>query len=202
MIEIENLTKNYESHKVLDNLDLELEKGEILEIRGSSGKGKTTLKRCIAGLEDYDEGQINVEGEISFVFQDERVLPWLNVMKNILAPLKLGDHKITDEKIAEIKNIAERFGVDEHLEKDIHEVSGGELQRLITLRGIVTDPEVLILDEPFNSVDQKTRSKIYKELLKICREKSLSVLIASHEDDINGFTDRVIKLDELKRTAN
>jgi ABC-type nitrate/sulfonate/bicarbonate transport system ATPase subunit len=202
MIEIENLTKNYESHKVLDNLDLELEKGEILEIRGSSGKGKTTLKRCIAGLEDYDEGQINVEGEISFVFQDERVLPWLNVMKNILAPLKLGDHKITDEKIAEIENIAERFGVDEHLEKDIHEVSGGELQRLITLRGIVTDPEVLILDEPFNSVDQKTRSKIYKELLKICREKSLSVLIASHEDDINGFTDRVIKLDELKRTAN
>lgn len=202
MIEIENLTKKYESHKVLDNLDLELEKGEILEIRGSSGKGKTTLKRCIAGLEDYDEGQINVEGEISFVFQNERVLPWLNVMKNILAPLKLGDHEITDEKIGEIKNIAERFGVDEHLEKDIHEVSGGELQRLITLRGIVTDPDVLILDEPFNSVDEKTRSKIYKELLKICREKSLSVLIASHEDDINGFTDRVVKLDELKRTAN
>lgn len=198
MIKIEDLCKSYDNQKVIENLDLDLEKGEILEIRGESGRGKTTLKRCIAGLEEYESGNIEVNGDISFVFQDERVLPWLNVMNNILAPLKLGDQKITDEKIEEINDLAKRFGVSQHLNKDVEEVSGGELQRLMALRALVTDPDLLILDEPFNSVDGETRSVIYRELLEICREKSLSVIVASHNSDIREFADRSIDLDGVK----
>jgi len=109
MIKIENLSKSYGDNIVFENLDLNLEKGEILEIRGNSGKGKTTLKRCIAGLENYDNGEIKVEGKVSFVFQNERVLPWLDVMNNILTPLKLSGEKIEDDKLDEIKDIAKRF---------------------------------------------------------------------------------------------
>jgi len=84
------------------------------------------------------------------------------------------------------------------LEKDIQEVSGGELQRLMALRGIITDPDILILDEPFNSVDEKTRSEIYEQLRQICDLKSFSVIIASHNDDIEGFADRIMHLDDIK----
>lgn len=194
MITARNLSKEYNGKKVFENLDLNLEKGEILEVKGNSGEGKTTLKRCIAGLEEHDTGEIDLDGDLSFVFQDKRVLPWLNVMKNILAPLKLGGHEIDDERIEEIKNIAKRFGVEEHLEKDINEVSGGELQRLMVLRGLVTEPDILLLDEPFNSVDQETRGKIYEKFLEICREKSLSVIIASHNQDLEKLVDRKISL--------
>jgi len=193
MITTQKLSKDYNGKKVFENLNLQLNKGEILEIKGNSGEGKTTLKRCIAGLEEYN-GQIDIDGDISFVFQEKRVLPWLNVMNNILAPLKLGNHEIDDKKVEEIKEIAEKFEVDEHLQKDINEVSGGELQRLMVLRGLITEPEILLLDEPFNSVDEKTRSDIYEKFLKICREKELSVLIASHNQDLENLVDRRVSL--------
>lgn len=198
-IKIDKFSKKYADEEVFKDFDLEMEEGEILEIRGETGTGKTTLKRCIAGLEDY-KGRIEVDGEIAYVFQDQRTLPWLNVRKNILIPLKLKSESITKEKTAEMKKLAERLDVKEHLNKNIEDVSGGQLQRLLLIRALLTDPDILILDEPFNSLDERTRNQIYQELTEICKEKNISVLIASHTSDIHKFADRTIDLQEHKKS--
>lgn len=96
-VRIKGFSKKYGNEEVFQNLDLEIEEGEILEIRGETGTGKTTLKRCIAGLEDH-QGEIEVNGEIAYVFQEERTLPWLNVRKNITTPLKLKGEELTEGK--------------------------------------------------------------------------------------------------------
>lgn len=197
-IKINKFSKNYENEKVFEDFDLEMEQGEILELRGNTGAGKTTLKRCIAGLEDY-EGKIEVSGELAYVFQDERTLPWLNVRKNILIPLKLKGESITEEKIEEMENLTEQLSVKEHLDKSVEEVSGGQLQRLLLIRALLTEPDLLILDEPFNSLDKRTRSQIYEEITGICKEKNISVLIASHTSDTHKFADRTIELQEHKK---
>lgn len=196
-IKIKEFSKSYENEKVFENFNLEMEQGEILEISGETGKGKTTLKRCIAGLEDH-EGEIEVDGEIAYVFQDERTLPWLNVRKNITTPLKLKGEKITEEKTKEMEKLAQRLGVQKHLDKKIEEVSGGQLQRILLIRALVTDPDLMLLDEPFNSLDKSTRKQIYKEITEICDERNISVLIASHKDDLDEFAERTIDLNRQK----
>lgn len=192
-IKINEFSKSYENETVFENFNLEMEQGEILEVRGETGKGKTTLKRCIAGLEDH-EGEIEVNGEIAYVFQDERTLPWLNVRKNITTPLKLKGEKVTEEKNREIENLADRLGVEKHLDKKIEEVSGGQLQRILLIRALITDPDLMLLDEPFNSLDTSTRKQIYREITNICEERDISVLIASHKDDLDEFAERKIDL--------
>lgn len=196
-IKINEFSKSYDNEKVFENFNLEMEQGEILEISGETGKGKTTLKRCIAGLEDH-EGEIKVNGEIAYVFQDERTLPWLNVRKNITTPLKLKGEKITDEKDREIEKLAQRLEVKEHLDKKIEEVSGGQLQRILLIRALITDPDLMLLDEPFNSLDTSTRKQIYREITEICKDRNISVLIASHKDDLDEFAERTIDLNTRK----
>lgn len=196
-ININRLTKSYGDQKIFEDVNLSVQKGEIAEIKGETGKGKTTLKRCIAGLEDYEEGSIDVQGDIAYVFQDERVMPWLNVRKNILLPLKLRNEKTTEEKLQMMHDIASSLRVEQHLDKDIREVSGGQLQRLLLVRALVTEPEVLLLDEPFNSLDTETRQQIYREVLEICEEKDITVLVASHNEDLDNFVNRSVALEDI-----
>lgn len=193
-LEINDINKSFGTEQVLDDFNLDMDSGEIVQVEGETGRGKTTLKRCISGLENYEKGEINVNGDIAHVFQDERVLPWLNVKKNILLSLQLKNEEITEDKLEEILQLAQRLGVDNHLDKKVNQVSGGQLQRLLLIRALITDPDVLLLDEPFNSLDSSTRNRIYSEVLGICKEKGMAVLVASHNEDLDSFVDRKISL--------
>lgn len=193
-LEINNLSKSFGSEEVFNGFNLDMSPGEIVQIEGETGRGKTTLKRCISGLEEYEDGEIDVSGDIAFVFQDERVLPWLNIKKNILLSLRLKDEDITEEKLEQMLELAQRLGVEDHLGKKVSQVSGGQLQRLLLIRALIIDPNLLLLDEPFNSLDGSTRNKIYSQVLNICKDKDIAVLVASHNEDLDSFVDRKISL--------
>ncbi len=193
-LEINDINKSFGTEQVLDDFNLDMDSGEIVQVEGETGRGKTTLKRCISGLENYEKGEVNVNGDIAHVFQDERVLPWLNVKKNILLSLQLKNEEINEDKLEEMLQLAQRLGVDNHLDKKVNQVSGGQLQRLLLIRALITDPDVLLLDEPFNSLDSSTRNRIYSEVLGICKEKGMAVLVASHNEDLDSFVDRKISL--------
>lgn len=193
-LEVNDLNKSYGSEQVLSNFSLDMAPGEVVQVEGETGRGKTTLKRCISGLEEYEKGEVNVNGDIAHVFQDERVLPWLNVKKNILLSLQLKNEEISEEKLDQMLELARKLGVADHLDKKIDQVSGGQLQRLLLIRALITDPNLLLLDEPFNSLDSSTRSQIYSEVLEICKDKGIAVLVASHNEDLDSFVDRKISL--------
>ena len=200
-IRIKGLEKSFGENRLFNGFDLKVDKGEIVAVKGETGIGKTTLKRCISGLEEY-QGDIESEGDISYLFQDSRMMPWLSVRKNLFMPFKLKGVDITPEKKKEVEQIASKFGVREHLDKEVDEISGGQKQRLLQVRALVTDPDILLLDEPFRSLDQKTRRDIYETVLDHCRQKDHTVLMASHMEDIERIADRTVNMEEMSSVSN
>lgn len=199
-VKIRELSKSYENEEIFQDFDLEVEDGEILGIRGKTGIGKTTLLRCIAGLEEY-EGEISFEGELSYLFQEPRLLPWMNARKNVLLPFKLRDESVGEKEISRMEGIAESLGVKKHLHKQIDELSGGQVQRLLQVRALVTEPEVLLLDEPFGSLDNETRREAYSKIIGICRDENITTIVATHNEDINSVMDRVIDFHEKREVS-
>lgn len=192
LLEVKNLTKNYhdspDSRNILSSLELSVDQGEFLCILGPSGCGKTTLIRCIAGFEDY-EGEILVEGQKVdkpgidriMVFQDfNQLFPWKTVKKNIQYPLKVNGLK---DK-AELERIAEEHldlvGLSGKGDLYPHQISGGMKQRVAIAKGLALNPKIILMDEPFASLDAMTRNKLQVELLRIKEKENATVIFITH----------------------
>ena len=192
LLEVKNLTKNYhdspDSRNILSSLELSVDQGEFLCILGPSGCGKTTLIRCIAGFEDY-EGEILVEGQKVdnpgidriMVFQDfNQLFPWKTVKKNIQYPLKVNGLK---DK-AELERIAEEHldlvGLSGKGDLYPHQLSGGMKQRVAIAKGLALNPKIILMDEPFASLDAMTRNKLQVELLRIKEKENATVIFITH----------------------
>lgn len=192
LLEVKNLTKNYhdspDSRNILSSLELSVDQGEFLCILGPSGCGKTTLIRCIAGFEDY-EGEILVEGQKVdkpgidriMVFQDfNQLFPWKTVKKNIQYPLKVNGLK---DK-AELERIAEEHldlvGLSGKGDLYPHQLSGGMKQRVAIAKGLALNPKIILMDEPFASLDAMTRNKLQVELLSIKEKENATVIFITH----------------------
>ena len=192
LLEVKNLTKNYhdspDSRNILSSLELSVDQGEFLCILGPSGCGKTTLIRCIAGFEDY-EGEILVEGQKVdkpgidriMVFQDfNQLFPWKTVKKNIQYPLKVNGLK---DK-AELERIAEEHldlvGLSGKGDLYPHQLSGGMKQRVAIAKGLALNPKIILMDEPFASLDAMTRNKLQVELLRIKEKENATVILITH----------------------
>jgi len=210
LLEINNLKHAFENERfVLKDINLEIHSGEIISILGPSGCGKTTLLRIIAGLEKQTGGTIKINNNIisnkhysmppekrniGLVVQERALFPHLNVLKNVTFGIQ--DLK---ERNDIALNYLKLFKIDQLKNKYPHEISGGEQQRVALARAMAPNPNILLLDEPFNALDDKLKNELHNETKKIFKDKDATVLIVSHDkEEAHFFSDRFITINNGK----
>ncbi len=210
-ISIKNISFSYGKEKVLDNIDLSIEKNEIVALVGPSGCGKSTLLRIILGLEDIQSGEISVNNRLlasvkkstpihdrnmGIVFQNPSLFPHMTVKKNIEFGLKNAKKKLSSNKIDEYLALVE---LDNAKDKFPHMLSGGEQQRISLIRSLIINPDVVLLDEPFANLDSVIRRKIRADVLDILKEFSSTAIFVTHDPyEAMEIADRIIILNEGK----
>lgn len=211
-IEIKNVSKSFGDLKVLDDISLSINKGDIYGVLGLSGAGKSTLVRCINGLETFDEGEIlfndkllaspthKVERvnkrKIAMIFQSFNLLQQVDVLKNVEFALEINNIPNKREKAIEALNLV---GLGDKLHSYPSELSGGQAQRVAIARALVLEPEVLLSDEATSALDPETTSSILKLLKKLNKELGLTVIMISHQINvIEEICNRVAILSNAK----
>jgi NitT/TauT family transport system ATP-binding protein len=203
IVEVRTVSKSYEGGvEALADVDLKLPAGELSTLLGPSGCGKTTLLKIIAGLIAPTKGEVWVNGkqvdgpgaERAFVFQDFALLPWANVLRNVAFGLELrGLAKEEREQIAR-KHIAE-VGLSKFVGSFPHQLSGGMRQRVGLARAFAVDADIILMDEPFSSVDEQTRRKFQEELLVLLRQKQKTVIFVTHSiEEAAYLSDSIVLL--------
>lgn len=195
MIEIKNVWKEYINGNIIsaiEDISLEVKKGEIVSIIGPSGCGKTTLLKTIAGLLKPTKGYVNLNHEhISIMFQKSVLLKWRTVKENIQLPFEL------EGKKKDVDSIIELVGLKGFENSYPLELSGGMQQRTALARALITEPELLLMDEPFGSLDEIKRNELNLELLRIWKKLKTTIIFVTHSISEAVFlSDRVIILSE------
>ncbi len=189
-ISLVGFTRAYGDNKVIDNLTLEIEPGEVVALVGRSGCGKTTLLRALAGLDDVGDQRLKVPSSRAVVYQDARLLPWRPVWRNVA--LGLRGAFIRERAQAALREV----GLGHRLEAWPLTLSGGEAQRVALARALVREPELLLLDEPFASLDALTRIKMHELVLKLWQAHRPAVVLVTHDvDEAIALAGRVLVLD-------
>ena len=183
-VSLRGVTKVYDNGTVaLGPLDLTVRKGEFVSLLGSSGCGKSTALRIIAGLIQPSSGSINVATRngrsIGFVFQEPTLMPWSSVWENVRLPLKLA-HVAKVESDVRVNDALAQVGLAEFAESYPRELSGGMKMRVSLARALVTDPDILLMDEPFAALDEITRFRLNNDLLTLWRRLGKTVIFVTH----------------------
>ncbi|MDK2867632.1 MAG: NitT/TauT family transport system ATP-binding protein [Clostridiales bacterium] len=190
MLKISGLGKAFDHRSVLEGVDLTISKREIVSIIGPSGSGKTTLLKLIAGLLTADTGMIERSyTRLSYVFQEDRLLPWLTVAENV----KLVNDSLTEEACTALLAMM-RLADSQLLFPS--EISGGMRQRVAMARAFAYEPELILLDEPFKSIDQFLRKQLIEDMLTLWRVQGQSVLLVTHDpDEAIAMSDTIYLMD-------
>lgn len=181
IIILKNISKIYaNSHKrALDNINLEIREGEFFSFVGSSGSGKSTILKIITKIENPTTGEIEAPNNLGMVFQLGALFPWLTARDNVMFPLKMVG--VPDQKAIETaRKYLELVNLSGFENKYPRELSGGQRQRVGIARALVTDPKVLILDEPFSALDINATKELHADLLKIWKQTSKTIVLVSH----------------------
>lgn len=208
VLSIDAVGKTYgtgpDAFRAIDDVTLKTEPGELLCIVGPSGCGKTTLLRCVSGLMPPTAGRVELDGEpvtapprpMALVFQDysRSLLPWQDIAGNVTLPLKAaGVPRDRRERLA--REALESVGLAQHAHKYPWQLSGGMQQRAAIARALAYEPSILLLDEPFASVDAQTRAELEDLLLDVWSREDLTVLLVTHDiDEAVYLADRVVVL--------
>lgn len=205
MLELKSISKSYKDKKVLVDINITIESGEIISLLGPSGCGKTTLLNIILGLTEQTAGQLIYNGQdiskntmqergFNIVFQDFALFPHLNAYDNIVYGLKNKSVQMSKEEVQEYIDFLE---LTPHLDKKIHELSGGQKQRVSIARTLVMQPKILLLDEPLSALDGVIKESIKERIKLIAREFNLTTIIVTHDpEEALTLSDKVLIINE------
>lgn len=198
-IKVENLYKKYsESEMILKNVNLEIEKGEVISIIGASGGGKSTLLRCLIGLEEIDSGTIVVpeKNKMGMVFQSFNLFPHMTALQNIMESLIVVD-KMERSKAKEIAlELLEKVGLKERANFYPKTLSGGQKQRVAIARALAKNPELLLFDEPTSALDPEMVKEVEAVIEELRNTSDITMVIVSHEIAfVNQISDRIVVME-------
>lgn len=198
--------------KALDDLNIEINKGEFIAIVGTSGSGKSTLLHMLGGLDRASEGKVVVDGKdifsmnndeltifrrrnIGFVFQSYNLVPILNVYENIVLPIELDGNKV-DKKY--VDSIIETLGLKGKEDRLPNNLSGGQQQRVAIARSLATKPSIVLADEPTGNLDSKTEQEVLGLLKITSRRFNQTIVMITHNEQIAQMADRIIRIEDGK----
>ncbi|MEI8061939.1 MAG: ABC transporter ATP-binding protein [bacterium] len=209
MISLQSITKEFKKGhdmvKVIDGIDLEIKKGEFVTVFGPNGSGKTTLLNIVAGIDKPTAGDVSIDNKkaadinVGYVFQNynESLFPWKTVFENVIFPLEIA--KIGKKECVKIgEHLLIKVGLLHLKDKYVYELSGGQRQLVSICRAMAQKPDLLIMDEPFSSLDYSTTRKMELNLLDVWEEQKITTLFVSHDiDEAIFLADRVVVLSPL-----
>lgn len=211
-----HISKSYktagETMRILQNVNLQVMKGEMVAIMGPSGSGKTTMLHVLTGVDTPDDGEIVIGGEtfsqlteeekaffrrkhMGMIFQDFQLLESLTVKENILLPLIL-ERKEADIQQERFSRIADVLGIEKLADKRITEISGGQKQRVAIGRALINEPDIIFGDEPTGSLDRKTTGDVMRCMKQMNQRSGISFLLVTHDAYTASFCDRVLFLQD------
>ena len=203
---VENLSVSFENQEILTNINLNLGQNEIIAILGPSGCGKTTLLRTISGLQKQNSGKISLQGEpiehvpceqrgIGMLFQKPVLFPFKDVLGNILFAYQRKEERNMDD----VYSILKEMGLEGKEHQTIETLSGGEAQRVVLARALLTNPKLLLLDEPLSALDVDLRRKIAQEMRSTLKARGIPAIHVTHDPaEASIIGDRVIHWIELQ----
>ncbi|PWL58822.1 MAG: lipoprotein-releasing system ATP-binding protein LolD [Bacteroidales bacterium] len=210
MIQVRDISKSYDTLRVLSDITLDIDRGEIVSIVGPSGAGKTTLLQIIGTLDRPDGGIVMYDGvdvlsmkdrelarfrngNIGFVFQFHQLLPEFTMLENVAIPAMIGGKKRT-EAFAEARKLIDYLGLGDRAGHKPAELSGGERQRAAVARALVNNPRVVLADEPSGSLDSHNRHELHRLFFDLRRDMGQTFVIVTHDESLAGECDRVIHM--------
>lgn len=210
MIEIKGINKRYGTLQVLDNVNVTINRGELVTIVGPSGAGKTTLLQIVGTLDSPDGGKVLYEGKdvlqlkerelarfrnknIGFVFQFHQLLPEFSTLENVAIPALIGGAKQKDAE-ERARELLDYMGLLGRLEHKPSELSGGERQRVAVARALVNSPAVVLADEPSGSLDTKNKQELHRLFFRLREELKQTFVIVTHDESLAGDADRVLRM--------
>ena len=218
VLEVKNIEKYYGNKgnltKAIDNISFNIAKGEFVGIMGASGSGKSTLLNCISTIDRVTSGNIKVNGEeitklkgnklnkfrreeLGFIFQDFNLLDTLSCYENIALALTI--QKVPAKEIQKrVNDVAEKLGITEILKKYPYQVSGGQKQRVASARAIITNPKLILADEPTGNLDSKTELEVISMLKSCVSEYGQTLVMITHDETIAQMADRMIVIEDGK----
>ena len=210
MLSVNNLKISFDDNHVLDGFNLNLESGDIFALLGESGSGKSSALRFIAGLEEAQLGSVALDGnslsddgnhsvnaelrEIGMVFQDYALFPHMTVFQNI----SFGIYQLSKkEKVERVERLLDLISLKGIEKKYPHQLSGGEQQRVSLARSLATSPKLLLLDEPFSSLDKSHRDQLVKEVREILKKANVTTILVTHDEaEAKSFADKIGKIEK------
>ena len=216
ILRVENLTKIYGSGAsevvALDHVSLSVEKGEFVAIVGASGSGKSTLLHLIGGVDRPTSGKVYIDGKDIYEFDDDKLaifrrrqvgliyqfynlIPILNVEENISLPLSLDNREVDEKKLTDL---IRTLGLEKRRKHLPNELSGGQQQRTSIGRAMITNPAIILADEPTGNLDSKSSEEIVELLRKSNRDYDQTIVMITHNMEIAKYAERIIKIEDVK----
>lgn len=207
LLEVKNLKKMYHNEQgetlAIEDVSFDVKKKEILSIVGPSGCGKSTILSILTNLEDKSDGEITFLGNenIGYMLQNDSLFPWLTILNNCLIGLEVAGTK-NEENIRRVKELLEKYGLGEFIDKYPDSLSGGMRQRVALIRTLATNPSLLLLDEPYSALDYQTRLNLSDDMYKIIKTEGKAAILITHDiAEAISMSDRVIVLSSRPATV-
>lgn len=214
MINVKNISKSYKDAVVLNNVSLEINKGDFTAVMGPSGSGKSTLLYSISSMDNPDEGEVVFEGidvyklseselskfrlnKMGFVFQNSQMLKNLSIFDNIILPGMVAKRESIEVVRARATELMSKMGIEDIKDRNIREVSGGQLQRAAICRAMINSPEILFMDEPTGALNSEAASQVM-EILKKLNQEGISIMLVTHDAKMALMAKKVIYIKDGK----